>query len=334
MGTNSTRLLVADCDGSATTTINRRMVITRLGEGVDEEHALREEAMDRTVAVLETYAGVIRDLEPAGVAVVATSVLRDCWNADAFLDRAEATLGTRPRVISGQEEATLSFIGAVSGLTKMGVRRDSSHPGSGSDTDAEGPAGLVLVFDIGGGSTEIVLGDPASPPDLLAGEAAGQVGLRLASVDVGCVRMSERFLASDPPSPIAIGRMESELVSKLKPVLEPIRVAKPALGIGLAGTVTTVSGIRMGLEAYDTERIHHSRLTRSDVEHVFRELAFLTVEERRERMKLEPGRADVIVGGAAVLRAVMDLAGLDEILVSEKDILDGLVLELYHRMSK
>jgi exopolyphosphatase/guanosine-5'-triphosphate,3'-diphosphate pyrophosphatase len=142
--------------------------------------------------------------------------------------------------------------------------------------------------------------------------------------------MSERFLSGDPPSPIAIGRMESELVSKLKPVLEPMRLSKPALGIGLAGTVTTISGIKLGLTEYDTERIHHSRLTRSDVERVFRRLAFLTVEERKEEMKLEPGRADVIVGGAAVLRAVMDLAGLSEILVSEKDILDGLVLELYH----
>lgn len=334
MGTNSTRLLVADCDGSATTTIDRRMVITRLGEGVDEEHALREEAMDRTVAMLETYAGVIRDLEPAGVAAVATSVLRDCWNADAFLDRAEAALGTRPRVISGQEEAALSFIGAVSGLTKTGVRHDSSHPASGSDADAEESTGPVLVFDIGGGSTEIVFGDTSCLGDLLAGEAAGQVGLRLASVDVGCVRMSERFLAGDPPSPIAIGRMESELVSKLKPVLEPIRAAKPALGIGLAGTVTTISGINLGLDEYDTVSIHHSRLTRSDVEKVFRRLAFLTVEERKEEMTLEPGRADVIVGGAAVLRTVMDLAGLSEILVSEKDILDGLVLELYHRTSE
>jgi exopolyphosphatase/guanosine-5'-triphosphate,3'-diphosphate pyrophosphatase len=316
LGTNSTRLLVADCDGLHTETVDRRMVITRLGEGVDESHRLLPLAVERTERALSVFVEAMRPLEPAGVTAAATSVLRDSQNGQKFLDRAEEMLSTRPSILAGDDEARMSFLGAASDLEGL-------VPG-GSDT--------ILVFDIGGGSTELIVGEfpPATEEDgvLRLGE------LLLKSVDVGCVRMTERFLkGSDPPSPIAVGRMESFLVGRLKPVVETmLRGRDLALAVGLAGTVTTISGIKQGLKEYDTDRIHHSRLTRKDVEDLFVRLATVSIEERKEVMGLEPGRADIIVGGTAVLRVIMDLVGLDEILVSEKDILDGLVIELYHRI--
>ncbi len=312
LGTNSTRLLIADCDGSRTRTIERRMVITRLGEGVDETHRLLPGAIERTLAALEQYRGVTGPLEPLGVAAAATAVLRGCENREEFLDRAEGIIGARPRVLPGEEEAMMSFLGAMSDL----------------GDEAVGGHGRVLVFDIGGGSTELVAGDLRDAVDQTPSGS-----LQVRSVDVGCVRMSERFLKTDPPSPVSIGRMESHIVGKLRSAVASLLGDRPALAVGLAGTITTLSGIKLGLEEYDTDRIHHSRLTRADVEEIFTRLASVPLEERKEAMGLEPGRADVIIGGAAVLRVIMDLAGLEEILVSEKDILDGLLIDLYRRLA-
>lgn len=314
IGTNSTRLLVADCDGFQTRTVERRMVITRLGEGVDRTHRLAPEAVERTAVALAAYREVMSELEPSGVAAAATSALRDSENGEEFLDLAERSIGVRPRVLPGDEEAFLSFLGAVSDLDE---RPESS--------------GQMLVFDIGGGSTELMVGGL----DVVGGTNGEprRDTLEVRSVDVGCVRMSERFLTADPPSPVSVGRMESHIVGRLKPAIAGLLSARPVLAVGLAGTVTTISGINLGLEAYDTERIHHSRLSRGEVEEIFMKLASVPIEERRRVMGLEPARADIIVGGAAVLRVIMDLAGLDEILVSEKDILDGLVLDLYQRVA-
>jgi exopolyphosphatase/guanosine-5'-triphosphate,3'-diphosphate pyrophosphatase len=315
LGTNSTRLLVADCDGSRTRTVDRRMKITRLGEGVDRSHQLLPAAVARTEAAVAEFARAMLPLEPAGVTAAATSVLRDSFNGQEFLDAAERLLSCRPRILQGDEEARLSFLGAASDLEGL----------------VPGGEGKLLVFDIGGGSTELIVGDyPVAPDD---GELAEGVIVR--SVDVGCVRMTERFLASaDPPSPVSVGRMESFLVSRLKAVVEWLLTGREiVLAVGLAGTVTTLSGIEQGLREYDTDRIHHSRLSRKGVEDLFLQLARAPIAERKEIMGLEPGRADIIVGGAAVLRVIMDVAGLEEVLVSEKDILDGLVIDLYHRMA-
>ncbi|MHB8896100.1 MAG: Ppx/GppA phosphatase family protein [Candidatus Geothermincolia bacterium] len=317
LGTNSTRLLVADCDGSRTETVDRRMVITRLGEGVDETHHLAPAAVERTESALKSFAAVLGPLGPAGVTAAATSALRDCDNGQKFLDSAERMIVSRPRILSGDDEARMSFLGALSDLEGM----------------VPGGAGQVLVFDIGGGSTELVSGEF---PIALEGGVPSLGELALRSVDVGCVRMSERFLrAADPPSPVSVGRMESHIVARLKPAIETLlRRGQPVLAVGLAGTVTTLSGINLGLTEYDTDRIHHSRLSRSQVEDLFVRLAKAPVEERKKIMGFEHGRADIIVGGTAVLRVVMDLAGLDEILVSEKDILDGLVIDLYHHLAQ
>jgi exopolyphosphatase / guanosine-5'-triphosphate,3'-diphosphate pyrophosphatase len=327
IGTNSTRLLVSDCDGSHSRTVDRRMVITRLGEGVDKTRRLSAAALARTQAALESYRDVMQSLQPAGVAAAATSVLRDSENGAEFLELAGSIIGVQPRVLSGEEEAVMSFLGAGSDLTPPAV---SPEPGSGSPPGA--PGGKVLVFDIGGGSTELVVGDA----DLLGEQDRGinDGALKSRSIDVGCVRMSERFLTSDPPSPLSVGRMESFIVQKIKPAMSELLPGKPALAVGLAGTVTTLSGIKQGLREYDTKRIHHSKLSRGDVEEIFIKLASVSVEERKRVMGLEPGRADIIIGGAAILRIIMDLAKLEDILVSEKDILDGLVIDLYRSLGR
>jgi exopolyphosphatase/guanosine-5'-triphosphate,3'-diphosphate pyrophosphatase len=327
IGTNSTRLLVSDCEGTLCRTVDRRMIITRLGERVDETRRLSPAAVERTRAALELYRDAMRPLEPAGVTAAATAVLRDSENGEEFLDLAGSIIGVRPRVLSGDEEALMSFLGAVSDLAGQAV---STERDSGDQPLAEEET--LFVFDIGGGSTELIVGDAVlvGSPDQSIPDGA----LNARSIDVGCVRMSERFLASDPPSPVAIGRMESYIVQKVRPAVSGLLPQKPLLAVGLAGTVTTLSGIRQGLQEYDTERIHHSKLTRKDVEETFVKLASVPIEERKRVMGLEPGRADVIVGGAAILKVIMDLAGLEEILVSEKDILDGLVIDLFKRMNR
>ncbi|MBN2167702.1 MAG: Ppx/GppA family phosphatase [Actinobacteria bacterium] len=316
IGTNSTRLLVADCDGSMTGPVDRRMVITRLGEGVDKTGSISPEASNRVAVVLEEYSRAIGQAGADRVIAAATSVVRDCSNAGELLERAEGIIGVQPLVLSGEAEGRISFLGAA------------------SDLKNERAGGKLLIFDIGGGSTELIVGNaPGADSDgaCLLEEAMNS---KTVSVNVGCVRMSERFLKTDPPSPVSIGRMESHIVNELKSSVSSLMSAgDPATGIALAGTATTVSAINMGLDEYDAERIHHSSISRAEVESIFMQLASVGLEERKQVMGLEPGRADVIIGGMAVLRTIMDLCGLDEVMISEKDILDGLIINLYHNSS-
>ncbi|WP_287154268.1 Ppx/GppA phosphatase family protein [Candidatus Solincola tengchongensis] len=300
IGTNSVRLLVAEVEGGEggplLRTLHRRMVITRLGRGVDREGRLDPEAEERTLRVLREYRELLGAEGVRAVEAAATSAARDASNAAHFLERAEEVLGVRPRVISGEEEAVLSYLGATYDLGKP--------PES---------FGLILVVDIGGGSTEFILG-------------RGKRVLEARSIDVGCVRMAERFLSSDPPLPAELQRMDEYLRAELSVLVEGMGHPRPGLAVGLAGTVTTLAGIRLGLSEYDGEAIHHTWLTRSQVEEEYQRLASLPLEGRKRYMRLEQDRADVIVGGCAVLNAVTTCFGLERILVSEKDILDGLVL--------
>ena len=302
IGTNSVRLLVADIErrdeGFSLSTLHRLMSITRLGEGVDEEGRLRPSAVERTLDVLRDYRRLMDEEGVEDLQVAATSAVREAGNAGLFRRRVEEITGKEPRVLSGEEEARLSFLGATYDLGGLRPR-----------------SGPVLVADIGGGSTEVILGE---------GEEIREVF----SVDVGCVRMSERFLRSDPPTHEERERMERFLEKALSPVVEKVKGYGPALMIGLAGTVTTLSGIKLGLPAYDGEAIHHSWLTSREVEGLYERLLALPVEERRRFMRLEPGRADVIAGGTAVLLALLRGLGQERLLVSEKDILDGLVIDL------
>jgi len=304
IGTNSVRLLVADVDGSGTdavvTTIDRRMTITRLGQGVDGDRRLHPDAIARTLAVLDQYGAVARDLGVEAMRATATSAARDASNRDALFDPAADALGVRPELLSGEEEARLSFLGATASLA------------------AAGAVAPYLVIDIGGGSTEFVLGTDAP--------------VALISVDIGCVRITEQFLHSDPPAPEELSAAVSVVRDHLKDVAREL----PDLGtaktlVGLAGTVSTVAAVEQGLPEYDRDRIHHFRLTRAAVEDVFRTLATESAEERRHNPGLEAERVDVIVGGAVVLATVFRQLGFDEMLVSEEDILDGLVRDLAAR---
>ena len=290
MGTNSTRLLIADVDGGQVATLDRRMRITRLGQGVDASRRLADAAIERTVEALGEYRRALDDLGVERVRAVATSAARDASNADDLLAAVARTLGTRGEILTGADEARLSFDGATAGV-------DEPAP--------------FLVVDIGGGSTELVVG--TTMPE-------GEV-----SLDVGCVRVTEQFLHSDPPSAEEL----SQAVQVVRLHLTDADMALPSAHeaktlIGLAGTVSTVAAIELGLEEYDRGRIHHFRLTRSAAEEVFRTLATEAADQRRHNPGLEPGRVDVIVGGAIVLVAVMRHYDRDEMLVSEADILDGL----------
>ena len=303
IGTNSTRLLVAERgDGSVPlVTVERLMRITRLGQGVDRTGSLDAEAMDRTVTVLADYRRVMDDLGvPAGrVRMTATSASRDASNREVFFDAAEAAVGVRPELLSGDDEAALSFAGATA--------------------DVDPALGPFLVFDLGGGSTEFVIG--TTGPD---GAIDGQI-----SVDIGCVRLTERFFTTDPPAPEDL----TAAISYTDAWLDDVERELTGLGtvrttIGLAGTVSTVAAVEQGLAIYDRDAIHHFALTKDAAEDVFRTLATEARADRLHNPGLEEARADVIVGGCCALVAILRRFALDEIVCSEADILDGLALSL------
>jgi exopolyphosphatase/guanosine-5'-triphosphate,3'-diphosphate pyrophosphatase len=265
------------------------MRITRLGQGVDATGALAPEAIARTVAVLREYRAALDEYGVARVRATATSAARDASNRDEFFT-ATREVGIEPELLSGEEEAALSFLGAT------------------ADLDAAAP---YLVVDIGGGSTEFVLGTSA-PEGLI-------------SVNIGCVRITEQFLHSDPPAPEELSNAVAVVRDHIADVERAIpRVADAVTLVGLAGTVTTIAAIELGLPEYDREKIHHFRLTKAAAEDVFRTLATESFAERAHNPGLEPGRVDVIVGGAIVLVGILRALGFDEVLVSEADILDGL----------
>jgi exopolyphosphatase / guanosine-5'-triphosphate,3'-diphosphate pyrophosphatase len=294
IGTNSTRLLVADIDGrgrdAKLVTVERRTQITRLGQGVDRDRALHPDAIARTLAALREYGDVISDLGVERVRATATSASRDASNRDELFDPAEQVLGTRPELLAGEAEARLEFLGATANLTEP-------EP--------------YLVVDVGGGSTELIVG---------ADEPEG-----LCSIDVGCVRLTEQFLHSDPPTAEEL----SQAVSVVRDQLADVGRTLPAAGrastlVGTAGTVWTLAAIELGVDAARSDLIDHFRLTRAAAEEVFRTLATEPAGQRRHNPGLEAGRVDVIVGGAIVVVSVLRHWGFDSLLVSEADILDGL----------
>ena len=298
LGTNSTRLLVATPTGDGDIdTLVRRNTITRLGQGVDATGSLAPEAIARVVACLKDYRSDLDTHRVEHLRVAATSAARDAANREDFFDQVEDVVGRRPELLSGDEEGRLSFVGATRGL---------------------GPAqGPFLVVDIGGGSTEFVVG-----------AGADEVGGAL-SVDVGCVRLTEKFLLHDPPQPEEL----SAAISLVDTYLEDVRRELPTVSevrtlVGVAGTITTVAAVELGLAEYDRDLIHHFRLTRDAAEDVFRTLATEARADRIHNPGLEEARADVIVGGCCVLVAILRRFGFDEMVVSEADILDGLVLSL------
>jgi len=298
-GTNAIRLLVADTSVRPFRTLERLMRFTRLGQGVDATGRLADDAIDRTVAVLREYREVMDRLGVERVRATATSAARDATNPDAFFGPAERVLRTRPELIGGEEEARLSFRGATADIERVGGEADE----------------LLLVMDIGGGSTEFAVGVPGREPEAVI------------SFDIGCVRLTEKFLRTDPPTAVELSQAISVVHAYLDDLTREIPRAKEATRlVGLAGTVATVAAVEIGLATYDRDRIHHFELTRDAAEDVFRTLATEGPADRVHNPGLEPERADVIVGGAAILVTVMRHLGFNSCLVSESDILDGLIL--------
>jgi exopolyphosphatase / guanosine-5'-triphosphate,3'-diphosphate pyrophosphatase len=311
-GTNSLRLLVADVDvnGGEMTDVARRMEIVRLGQGVDRTGRLAPEALARTTGVLRDYADIIAGSAARAVRMVATSATRDASNTADFTRQVKEILGVAPEVLTGSEEAILSFAGAT---TELAAGRDSAH--------VRGP---FLVVDIGGGSTEFVLGVTASASVGQPDERAVQE----ISVNIGCVRMTERHLHGDPPTGPEVAAAVADIDAALDLVSDAVPVRQARTLIGLAGSVTTVAAIAMDLPGYDAARIHHSRVSAAKVHEVTRSLLAQTRAERAAIPVMHPGRVDVIGGGALVLDRIMQRFGFGEVLVSEHDILDGIAWSL------
>lgn len=294
-GTNSIRLLIADVDGDRLTDVVRRLEVVRLGQGVDRTGRLAPAALERTRVAMRSYAADIRRAGVERVRLVATSATRDAVNCDEFAADVRSILGVDPEVVTGDEEAALSFDGAVGAL-------------------GDGLPAPYLVLDIGGGSTEFVLGDRAV-------EAAR-------SVDIGCVRLTERHFTADPPSAESVAAAVADIDGALSVVAETVPLSRARTLIGLAGTVTTVAAIALELPAYDPERIHHARIAVEAVREVTDRLLAMGHGERAALPVMHPGRVDVIGAGALILATVTDRLGFAEVVVSEADILDGIALSL------
>jgi exopolyphosphatase / guanosine-5'-triphosphate,3'-diphosphate pyrophosphatase len=292
-GTNSIRLLIADVVDGTVTDVSRRMEIVRLGEGVDRTGRLSDAALARTRKALLGYAAEIAELGITRVRMCATSASRDASNAADFRDMVRGVLGVDPEVITGDEEARLSFAGAVAGLP------------------AEPP---FLIVDIGGGSTEFV---------------TGSAGVEQAiSMDIGCVRMTERHLHDDPPTAAQIEAATGDITAAVDAALAAVPGREAHTLVGLAGSVTTVAALALGLDEYDAGRIHHARIAREQVAAVTADLLGKTVAQRLAYPVMHPGRADVIGAGALILRVILERSGQAEVVASEHDILDGIALSL------
>jgi exopolyphosphatase/guanosine-5'-triphosphate,3'-diphosphate pyrophosphatase len=295
IGTNSTRVLVARPVDGKLDILDRRNTITRLGQNVGATGRLADDAVERTLACLRDYRAILDELGVDRLRVAATSASRDAANRDEFFDAVEEVVGVRPELLSGDDEGRLSFIGATG--------------------DLDPALGPFLIVDIGGGSTEFILGT-----DHVEG---------VLSVDVGCVRLTEKFLDHDPPLPEELTACISFADAYLDDVIREVPGSAEARTlVGLAGTITTVAAVEIGLATYDREAIHHFVLTRDAAEDVFRTLATESRADRIHNPGLEEARADVIVGGCCVLVALFRRFGFDEMIVSEADILDGLALSL------
>ena len=297
-GTNSVRLLVSNGQGRDRRVLDRRMTITRLGQGVDASGRLAPEAIGRTLDVLRGYRRVIDELGATEVTVAATAAARDAANAAELLEPLAALFGAAPRCLTGEEEGRLGFLGATAGLAPE-----------------QGP---FLVVDIGGGSTECSVG------------TTEPVAVR--SLPIGAVRLTERHLDGDPPEPEGLSNAIFEATEAYDELLRQVpEVLDVRTVIGVAGTITTVTAVEIGLLEWDDAAIHHFTLTKDAAEDVFRTLATETLADRIHNPGLDPARADVIVGGCCALVALYRTLGLDSILVSTTDILDGLLLDLADR---
>lgn len=292
IGTNSVLLLVAEATNERIAPIVDRATITRLGQGVDRTRRLAEDARRRTLDCLEQYAAIVKVESVSELDAVGTSALRDAEGADSFLSDAERVLGVRPRVIAGLEEAELGFEGALSGLAIQGE---------------------VLVADVGGGSTELVVGSALGATRRMRSAV---------SLDIGSVRLFERHVRSDPPT---LAEMASVREDIRRAFAESPRPAERATLVGLAGTMTTLAAVELELEQYDADRVHGLRLSKLAIRALAERLAALPLVDRRRLPGLDPARADVIVAGAVIADDIVSWAGADEIVISDRGLRWALV---------
>jgi exopolyphosphatase / guanosine-5'-triphosphate,3'-diphosphate pyrophosphatase len=340
-GTNSIRLLIADVSPARAelADVTRRMEIVRLGQGVDATGRLAPEALARTLGALEEYARAIQEAGAVATRMVATSATRDASNAAEFTQGVLAILGVEPEVISGAQEARLSFTGATAELAGRGAALGAAL------------APPYLVVDIGGGSTEFVTGGRGAAGGADTGGAdtgSGATGggsarrggpdggageLRAISTDIGCVRLTERHLHGDPPTAQQIAAATADIDAAIDTAAAAVLggtgpALTPRTLVGLAGSVTTVAAIALGLPAYDSERIHHARITAGQVHEVAQRLLGQTRAERAAIGPMHPGRVDVIGAGALILDRIVTRLGFAEVVASEHDILDGIAWSL------
>ena len=299
-GTNSIRLLIADVSDDGLRDVTRQMEIVRLGEGVDRTGRISEAALHRTLNALRRYEAQIARAGVSGVRMVATSATRDADNRGEFVAGVREILGVDPEVITGQQEAALSFVGATREVRHL----PTPH----------------LVVDIGGGSTEFVLGDESGV-------------LASSSVDIGCVRLTERHLHDDPPTAQQVLAAEADVTAAIERAATMVPLDAAGTLIGVAGTVTTIAAIAAGLPEYDPERIHLSQVSAVDVDAIAHRLLAMPRAERAALPVMHPGRVDVIGAGSMILRAIVHKAMAAEVVASEHDILDGIAYSIAEQPS-
>ncbi len=304
IGTHSTRLLITDYQNNKFIPLERKMKITRLGKNLDENNRIGKDSARKTVEALSDYRRLVGYYDVKKFRVVGTSAIRKASNSDWFISYVYKHLGMKIDVVSGQEEARLSFYGAVRDM-------DLNYPGCEAELN-----GKILVVDIGGGSSEFILGDCNCNLQLVE------------SLNLGCVSLTKKFIGSSIPDTNSLSQMQQYIVNELEETTGKINLYKPAFIIGVAGTITTLAAIDLKLAAYNSEKIHRHILSLKKIENIYKNLYRLDLKGRKKVVGLHPGRADVIIGGTAIVLEVLKMLNVKDILVSERDILDGIIYTL------
>ncbi|MBI4744053.1 MAG: Ppx/GppA family phosphatase [Actinobacteria bacterium] len=299
IGTNSTRLLIANIISKTNVAILcKESIITRLGEGLNENRVLSGGAIERTLSALSSYNEIIKDEKAERVRVVATSAMREAENSQIFITEAKQKFDMDVEIISGEEEAKFSFSGATYEWDYINDRFS------------------LLVIDVGGGSTELIVGKPLKPS-------------RIFSFNIGCVRLTEELIHNDPPTPNELRSLKKLIRSATQRAIPKILSEKPRKAIALAGTATTLAAIKQHMEIYDYKKIHNTVLNLIETEAIFEQFINLPLERRKMIVGLEPGRADVVIAGTLIILEILKLLAFNEFVVSENDILNGLALSLF-----
>ncbi len=308
IGTNTIRLLVVEAGPDSLRELYSDRKITRLGQDLDRTGVLARKAVERSLTVLGDFGSQARRRGAAHIAAVGTSAIRNAGNAAEFIAEAKTRTGLDVRVISGGEEARLTLLGVASALRGEGA------------AGREDPLKSALVIDIGGGSTELIVTSPGSQPVMT-------------SIHLGAVYLTERFIKSDPPAQAEITMLRKAVRKELESTTAALRTARPGLFVGTAGTITTLAAMDQRMREYDPEKINRSRLSRNTINRIVQSLGMSTLAERRQMAGLEPGREDIILAGAVVAQEIMDRYGYAEMLVSDWGLREGIVLDLYERLS-